>query len=549
LLKEARVKFITRSLLVLLLLYGLVFAIADAYLVHTQAPVWVVVVFPVIFVGLQYLIAPWLIQVVLAIRWDTDNLLPARNRMFIEKLCAERGLTVPRIGIIESGTPNAFSFGRLRSDARVVVTSGLLEILTPEESNAVLAHEIGHIEHWDFAIMTFAALAPMLLYQFYVVTERINNFRAIAYSAYLCYLVSQFIVLLLNRTREYFADHYAAEVTHMPDDLASALVKIAYGMVRQDSEYRKAREQGSSAEKKHWNREHRLGGALGLMGISNLHSGQSLALAGANPADAAAVMRWDLTNPWARFYELNSTHPLTALRVRQLSHQALQLNQSSRYSMPEDQPIHWGTFPLQLLVWGASFLCVGCLLAIWWFPGAFAYLGIALTPATQPVLLMLAGAMWLLRVAYRYRGKFQDAKIGTLLEDLEVSQMNPRAVRLRGTIRGRGEPGAFWSPDLVLRDETGMIFVMYRQSIPFARFLFGVTEAESYVGQEVVVEGWFRRGLMPYVELSKLTGENHCFHRTVSRWVQCAVAISAILAGWIWLENIGGLRSILHILR
>jgi len=86
-------------------------------------------------------------------------------------------------------------------DARVVVTSGLLSILTPEEANAVLAHEIGHVEHWDFAVMTIAALAPMMLYQLYVVTEKISNFRAIAYSAYLCYLISQFIVLLLNRTR------------------------------------------------------------------------------------------------------------------------------------------------------------------------------------------------------------------------------------------------------------------------------------------------------------------------------------------------------------
>jgi heat shock protein HtpX len=64
-----------------------------------------------------------------------------------------------------------------------VVTTGLLELLTPEESNAVLAHEIGHIEHWDFAVMTFASLAPMLLYQIYVVTDRINNYRAVAYGA------------------------------------------------------------------------------------------------------------------------------------------------------------------------------------------------------------------------------------------------------------------------------------------------------------------------------------------------------------------------------
>lgn len=527
-------KFITRSLLVLLLLYGIVFAVADAYILHSGASIWLAVAFPIVWVGIQYLIGPWLIELFLDIDWGAE--LPARNREFIEKLCMERGLKIPRIGIIHSGTPNAFSFGRVRRDARVVVTSGLLNILTPEESNAVLAHEIGHIEHWDFAVMTIAALAPMMLYQLYVVTEKINNFRAIAYSAYLCYLVSQFIVLLLNRTREYFADHYAAEVTHAPDDLSSALVKIAYGMVRADGEYRKAMQESDKEEKARWGRERRLGGALALMGISNLHSGKSLAL-GANPADAAAVMRWDLVNPWARLYELNSTHPLTALRVRELNREGSAMQQTSRYELPQGQRLHWGSFPLDLLVWAAPALCIAALFTIWWFPGAFAYLGITLPAKAEPLLLIVAGVTWIMRVAYRYRGKFQDAAIGTLLEDVEVSQMRPRAVRLKGKILGRGEPGAFWSPDLVLRDPSGIMFILYRQSIPFARFLFGTSEAESYIGQEVVVEGWFRRGLTPYVELSKLTGEYNNVHRTYSRWIQIAVALVAMAIGWYWFQQ------------
>jgi hypothetical protein len=142
----------------------------------------------------------------------------------------------------------------------------------------------------------------------------------------------------------------------------------------------------------------------------------------------------------------------------------------------------------------------------------------------------------MLRVAYRYRGEFQNAKIGSLIEDVEVSQMRPRAVRLKGEILGRGEPGAFWSPDLVLRDSTGMVFMLYRQSIPFVRFLFAITAAENYIGQQVEVEGWFRRGLRPYVEMSKLTGEDHSSHRAYSRWIQLILAAIAVAAGWLWLH-------------
>src|SRR5271169_2880796 len=125
-------KFITRSLLILLALYGLVFAIGDAYLSQAGAPLWLALLFAVVFVGLQYLIAPWIIGWLMHIRWDLE--LPAANREFVERLCAERGLRVPRIGVIESGTPNAFSFGHVPADARVVVTTGLLDVLQPEEA-------------------------------------------------------------------------------------------------------------------------------------------------------------------------------------------------------------------------------------------------------------------------------------------------------------------------------------------------------------------------------------------------------------------------------
>jgi heat shock protein HtpX len=529
--------FLTRSILIVFALYGIVFAIGAAYIAHTGAPLWVALAFPIVMVGLQYLISPKLIEWMMDICWyDQGGGLPVANREFVERLCASRNLELPRIGVIQSGTPNAFSFGRLRSDARVVVTTGLLEVLSPEEANAVLAHEIGHIEHWDFAVMTIAALAPLLLYQFYIYTERISNVRAIAYTAYLCYLLSQFVVLLLNRTREYFADHYSAEVTGTPDALSSALVKIAYGMVRAEGEFRRAMAEGPKEEKTFWRRERRLGGALGLMGISNLNSSTALALGRANPAEAAAVMRWDLVNPWAKLYELNSTHPLTALRVCELNRQAQAMHQSVQYPLPVDQRRYSPAFPLEILVWAAPILGILALWIVFLVPSWLSFLGIVLPPDAKPLLLISTGVAWMFRVLYRYRGSFEDAKIGSLLEDVEVSQMRPRAVRLRGEILGRGAPGAFWSPDLVLRDSTGIIFVLYRQSMPFARFLFALSAAENFIGQQVVIEGWFRRGLAPYVEMSKLTGKASASRRAYSRWVQLVLAAIAVVLGWLWLH-------------
>lgn len=529
-------KFISRSLLIMLVLYGLVFALIDAYLGKSGAPLWVALIFAVIFIGLQFLVAPYIVEWVLDISWDDGSTqLPAANREFVERLCKERDIKVPRIGLIYSGTPNAFSFGHIPSNARVVVTTGLLEVLTPEESNAVLAHEIGHVEHWDFVVMTIAALAPLLLYQIYVFTERINNAKVIAYTAYACYWVSQFIVLLLNRTREYYADHYSAEVTHEPNQLSSALIKIAYGMVRIDGEYQKVMKFGSSDEKSDMRKAQRWNGVLGMMGISNLHAGSALALSGANPTDAAAVMRWDLVNAWSRLYQLNSTHPLTALRVRALNSEAEAMNQVAEYPMPQDARIQWARFPLEFFIWAAPWIGGIAFLATFWYSRYIASLGLELSPHTPQYLLIFTGAAWMLRIWYRYHGEFQAAEIGTLIEDVEVSEMRPRAVRLKGEILGRGVPGAFWSPDLVMRDSSGMIFILYRQSIPFARFLFAITKAEDYIGQPVEIEGWFRRGLRPYVEMSRLSVVNGPTHRAYSRWVQYALAIASLLVGLWWL--------------
>ena len=525
-------KFIARSLLILLVLYGLVFALGDALLTRYKAPLWFAIAFAVGLIGIQYLAGPWLIEWLMDIVWDDDGLhISEVHRSFVRQLCAARGLKAPRLGIIYSGTPNAFSFGHTPGDARVVITQGLLDILTPEEVNSVLAHELGHVEHWDFAVMATAALAPLLLYQVYVFGRGNNNTRAVAWAAYLCYLVSQFIVLLLNRTREYMADHYAARVTGEPNRLSSALVKIACGLVRARGEYQEQM-LFKTSDKKELRRTQRLEGALSVMGISNVQSGAALALGGANPADAALVMQWDLVNPWARVYELNSTHPLTAFRVRALNDDAAALHQSVEYPLPERQNIAWGLFPWEVSLWAAPFI-TGALLLFNWGLNRF---GIGATQRSVAELLMATGALWVIRAWYRYRGEFEPATVGALIRDTEVSQMRPRAVRVQGEIIGRGVPGAFWSPDLVLRDATGLLFVLYRQSIPFARLLFAIKSADELVGQKVEIEGWFRRGLRPYIEMSNLKTEQGITKRAWSRHVQCLLALAVFAVGCWFLQ-------------
>jgi len=171
-----------------------------------------------------------------------------------------------------------------------------------------------------------------------------------------------------------------------------------------------------------------------------------------------------------------------------------------------------------------------------------------------------------LRIAFRYRGSFEAKQIGQLLEDLDVSQMTPRAVELRGEIIGNGVPGAFWSPDLVMQDESGQMFVLYRSSVPFGRLLFALTDAYRFIGEQVTVKGWYRRGMRPYVELSEIRATvskaelargsgpvslfsqstldaaasakpEELLQRSYSRWIQLGVAAIVTTIGIFWLVS------------
>jgi heat shock protein HtpX len=553
------VSFFGRSLLLLLALYGLVFAIGDLALVHGQAPLWAAFLFVFVIVGLQYLAGPWIICWVYSIDWDEDQ-IPAPHRAFVERMCREHNLPTLRLGIIESGTPNAFAFGRLRSDARIVVTRGLLDLCTEDEVNAVLAHEIGHVAHYDFAIMALAAAAPLLLWQIYIWTDRVNNLRIVSYGAYVAYWITQYLVLMLNRMREYGADLFSAQCAHAPNALSSALIKIAYGLVREQGEAMRLIKVGDKDEKKAGRQQIRFGRALSLMGVMGASSGAAMALGLNSPEEAARVMKWDLTNPWARFYELGSTHPLTAFRLRALNKEANAQGQSVQYPLPDNTRVRWTGFPVEFFFWAAPLVCGFLLISDMWVGHRLVKLGFSLPPTFDAWLLVLIGITWGARIAYRYRGEFRHANVAELLEDLTVSQMRPRAVEITGEVIGQGEPGAFWSPDLVLKDETGLMFLLYRSSIPFGRLFFALTNADRVMGEKVTVRGWYRRGLKPYIEMSRIdanlttykggdgtislfgSGANQSTQhserlvsRSYSRWIQTAAAALCSAIGLLWL--------------
>ena len=417
-------------------------------------------------------------------------------------------MKVPSFGLIHDGAPNAFTYGHHPSNMRIVITQGILDLLEPEEVEGVVAHEIGHGKNWDMLLMTVVQLVPLLLYFLYRTAMQVggrgkdSGYRiAVAVSAYVLYIVSEYVVLWFSRCREYYADRFAGNVTGNPSALASALVKIGYGLAARGQSQRRrrgrsgSRQEGQEEEEgraglRH--RRHRRHGDLRPQGRPWRWSPARRQSGSTAPAPAPATatiapsvskenlksaMQWDLWNPWATFYELNSTHPLIAHRLQYLSDQAAAMGQEPYIVFDRRKPeSYWDDFAVDVLVIllplllflagsgpgagtrGRGRRSASCLARSTW----------ARRPCSCSVGLPLLGLGIgsLIKTMLVYRGDhFAPLSVTGLLHKVKVSNVRPVPARLRGTIIGKGVPGLIWSEDFVMRDATGILFLDYRQPL------------------------------------------------------------------------------------
>jgi heat shock protein HtpX len=162
----------------------------------------------------------------------------------VERLCAMSDLPKPRVAVIPTDVPNAFATGRSPKHAAVAVTQGLWNRLEPREIEGVLAHELSHIANRDVLIMTvssfFAMLAALLMrmgmFGGMFGGDRREGGAPIWLIMFLVsmvtYVISYILILTISRYREFAADRGAALITGAPEQLMSALQKIASDMLR-----------------------------------------------------------------------------------------------------------------------------------------------------------------------------------------------------------------------------------------------------------------------------------------------------------------------------
>lgn len=154
----------------------------------------------------------------------------------VRSVAQKAGIPMPKVGIVDSPSPNAFATGRGPDRAVVCATSSILQALSPAELEAVIGHEIGHVVHRDVLMSAIAAtmagaisyVGTLALWSTVLGGGNSRNQSPILLlaAAILVPLGATFIQLGISRDDEYNADEYGAKLTHNPAGLVTALEKI-----------------------------------------------------------------------------------------------------------------------------------------------------------------------------------------------------------------------------------------------------------------------------------------------------------------------------------
>jgi heat shock protein HtpX len=164
-------------------------------------------------------------------------------RQIVSSLASRENIPMPRLYFIDSPQPNAFATGRNPKHAAVAVTRGILEIMSHQELEGVLAHELSHVKNRDILIATIAATVGAALSFLSRMAfwggmggRRDNNNPLGAIIGLVAIIIAPLaamvIQLAISRAREYQADASGAGVTGSPLALASALAKLEQGTSR-----------------------------------------------------------------------------------------------------------------------------------------------------------------------------------------------------------------------------------------------------------------------------------------------------------------------------
>ena len=494
------------SALTMTCLYGLLAAFVILICLLMDASVLTAIIWSIVILIIQFLISPWLTD--LSMKWfykaDFNYELPAYLESFVKEIAEKYNMKkLPKVGFINDGAPNAFTYGRTKNDARIIITRGIIDLLDEDEAKGVVGHELGHVVHYDMLLMTVAQIVPLVFYGIYEIsmesakdskpTDKEDDkgnvgLAAIGLVAYVLYLICQLIILWFSRTREYYADEFSAKETRNPNALASALVKIGYGLAVTGK---------TETENKH------SVASPSALGIADAKFSKEMAVCCASDegederASIQNAMKWDMWNLWAKLYEMLSTHPLISKRLLAISKLSPEFGQEPYITFDLEKPESYtDDFVKECFIDGLPGLGI---------IAAFIIILIVDNPNLFGFAVVIPLLLGLFKYRYRHPTKnMAPATVRDLLGEVKVSDITPVPCEVSGEVIGRGNPGCIFNEDFVIKDSTGIIMLNYSQPLFVLNKFFALFRSQENFGKTVKISGWYRRAPVPYIDIKTM---------------------------------------------
>ncbi len=484
---------------------------------------------PLVFITLLALLglSPWILDALLEQQNGLQPLSLARLEhhspeasRLLKRLCNQRRLALPTLGLLPTSTPVALTYGFIPSKARIVVSQGLLQTLDEDEIAALYAHELGHIVNWDFAILSLVAVVTQIPYFLYWQLsewgDRQSSFflqgivAAVSTLFYGLYRLLRWPGLWLARVRIYYSDRFSAEATGNPNGLTRSCLKLTLATA-QDLQSRGQTDpllEGFDL--------------LAPVGYRSAFVGSAFPYSANSAEDSTsltALLERNRHSFYQRWLAVNHPHPPLGHRLHLLSQYARHWRLDSELDWPTSKP---SPFPLQsLLLQGAPYFGIPIGLAValclWLIGGLAGLLNWTALDWLWGDRAILMGCLLIgcsLGTLMRINPFFPDIRrdvtqINPLLPDLLADSrglpVESQPVQMQGKLLGRRSLSNSVCQDLLLQTQTGLIKLHYASPLgAIGNLMVQPKHPRQLISTNVTVKGWFRQGVTPWIDVDTI---------------------------------------------
>ncbi|WP_368006997.1 M48 family metalloprotease [Laspinema palackyanum] len=511
--------------------------------------------------------SPWLLDLLLRFAYGMEKLPPPKlgnyspeARKLLSRFSLERKQPPLSLGVIPTDAPIAMTYGFAPRFARIVVSQGLLEQLEDDEIAAIYAGELGHLENWDFPLMSLAVLLCQLPYVVYWQVSRdgdkwlesqewfgkvmLGTAGVISAIAYGFFWVLRWPVLWLSRLRFYYSDRASASLTGNPNGLTRALLKMAIG-IAQDVE-----KQGHTSFV-----------LEGFDLLSPVGYVQGMTLGSCSAYYSwENILQWDRHNAYKKWLTIPQSHPPLGDRLTLLDLYARFWKLDAELDFARDGAVAPAKPPRlmlkRLLLQGAPYfgLPLGLLAGLMlWALGAVAVnLGFVALDWVWGDRSILQGSLLIgvsLGIVLRINSFFPDITsknihtnppLPDLLTDPDAIPLDSLPIGLEGELLGRRGISNWLAQDLILHSPTGLVKLHCASTLGVFGYLWLLLKRPSdFVGQAISAVGWFRRGATPWIDLDRFTTTDGKTHASAHPIWSTILAGVALLLGIYWMSQGG----------